>query len=146
MKTRVILADDHRVFLEGLVRLLQENGVEVAACTTDRNELLGLIREHRPHVAVVDISMPGENIPQLLATLAEENAQTAVLVLTGSSAYAAAEELLAAGARGFMLKDDAFEAILTAIRTITQGRSYISPEVAADLLAAKRSPSPEIVL
>jgi two-component system NarL family response regulator len=146
MTTRVILADDHQVFLEGLTRLLVENGAEVAACTRDRDELLELIRRHRPQVAVVDISMPGLSIPQLLAALGAEGAETAVLVLTGSAAYTAAEDFLAAGAKGFLLKDHAFDTILAAIAALAQGRCYVSPEIAGELLAARRRGAAEVVL
>ena len=85
MKTRVIIADDHRVFSDGLSRLLEDNGIEVATCTTNRDELLDLILKHRPGVAIVDVAMPGLDIPSLLAALRAKKADTAVLVLTGSA-------------------------------------------------------------
>ena len=135
MSARVILADDHRVFLDGLSRLLEESGVEVVARTTNRDELPELIRRLRPDVAVVDVSMGGLSIPELLVALRDQDKSPAVLVLTGNSPYAIAEDLLAAGARGFMLKDNTFDSILEAIQTISSGGTYVSAEVAAELLA-----------
>lgn len=137
MSIRVILADDHRVFLDGLGRLLSENGVEVVARTTNRDELPELIRELRPDVAIVDVSMHGLSIPELLLKMRDQPEQTAVLVLTGSSPYVIAEDILAAGARGFLLKDNTFDSILVAINTLRDGGTYISPEVSAELLASR---------
>ena len=137
MSLRIILADDHRVFLDGLCRLLEANGVEVAAVTIDRDELPELIARLRPDVVVVDVSMRGLGIPELIAGMRRSGGSAGVLVLTGSSPYTLAEDLLAAGAKGFLLKDNAFEGILEAIHEVAAGGTYVSPEVATELLGPR---------
>ena len=146
MSIRVILADDHQVFLQGLSNLLSENGVEVAAQTTNRDELPDLIARLRPQVAIVDVSMRGIPIPDLIRELRSTDAPTQVLVLTGSTPYTVADEFLAAGAKGFLLKDNAFESLLEAVQTVAAGGTYVSPEVAAELLTFRGSTSLSLLL
>ena len=137
MNLRVILADDHRVFLDGLCKLLVASEIDVVASVTDRDELPELIARLRPDVVVVDVSMRGVGIPELIQSLRRSGIATGLLVLTGSSPYTLAEDLLAAGAKGFLLKDNAFEGILEAIHEVAAGGTYVSPEVATELLGPR---------
>jgi DNA-binding NarL/FixJ family response regulator len=139
MPIRVMLADDHQAFLQGLAALIQSAGIELSGVANDRDHLLEMILADPPDVAIVDIGMPGVNIPQLLAVLREQQVRTAVLVLTGDDGEFLAE-LMSAGARGYMLKEHAFEDLLTAIRTVSAGKRFISPQVAAQLLGPGNAP------
>jgi DNA-binding NarL/FixJ family response regulator len=143
MTIRVVLADDHEIFLQGLSSLLQSPEINVIASTRNRDELLEIIVQEQPDVAVVDFSMPGINIPQLLAILREQKIPTAVAVLTGSDKPGLAQELLTAGTRGFLLKEYAFESLLEAIQTIVAGNSFVSPQAACDLLALQSNHTPK---
>lgn len=141
MPIRVMLADDHAILLEGLRTLIESAGFEVAGTATDRDRLLEMVLEDPPDVAVVDIEMPGVNLVQLLAVLREKRAATKVLVLTGTDGRDVAE-LMAAGAGGYTLKQHAFDELVTAVRTVAEGRTYISPQVAAELIRSTQSGSP----
>lgn len=135
MPIRVMLADDHQVFLQGLVSLMRSAKVELAGVANDRDQLLQMILDDPPDVAVVDIGMPGVNIAQLLRVLRQRHVRTGVLVLTGNEGEFV-EPLMAAGAMGYMLKEHAFEDLLTAIRAVADGKTFISPQVAAQLLVS----------
>ena len=143
---RVILADDHRVLLEGLSQLLSESGIEVLAHTTDRDELPALIARLQPDVAIVDVSMPGMVIADLIATLRQDDLATPVLVLTGSAPWSLAMDLLAAGAKGYLLKDHAFESLIDAVRAIAGGGTYVSPEVVSEYLKPRPSAAHAVIL
>jgi DNA-binding NarL/FixJ family response regulator len=93
-----------------------------------------MIREHAPEVAVLDVSMPGASIPLILADIAERALPTRVLVLTGNNEPSRAAETLAAGAHGFLLKDNAFDDVAKAIRVLAGGGTYIDPQIASQLL------------
>jgi DNA-binding NarL/FixJ family response regulator len=136
MPVSVILADDHQVLLQGLSSLMQSVGIKVIGVTQDRDQLLPMILADRPDVAVVDISMPGVSIPQMLAVLREQKVSTAVLILTGSESDFL-EDMLAAGVRGYMLKEHAYEELMVAIRAVAAGKTYVSPLVSAKLILAK---------
>lgn len=140
MPIRVMLADDHQVFVQGLASLLQSAGMDVLGTASDRSQLLQMILADPPNVSVVDIGMPGVSISQMLTVLRDRNVQTALLVLTGSEGEFV-EELLAAGVRGYMLKEHAFEELRTAIRAVAAGKIHISPQVASELILYKNMPS-----
>jgi two-component system response regulator NreC len=131
---RVVLADDHQVFLQGLSTLLESQGVEVAGQTTDRDELLDMVERERPDVVVVDVSMPGVAVQQMMALLREKEIDTAVLILTGSDEPDCALDMLAAGAQGYVLKEHAFEDILAAIQAVGSGKKFVSPQIASEVL------------
>ena len=134
MSIRVALADDHEIVLEGLSTMLAAKEVDVVAATQHRDELLEILRRERPDVAVVDLAMPGVSIPQLLAMLDAEQIPTALLVLTGTDEPEVAREILAAGARGYLLKDHAFDTLFAAIQAVLSGATYVDPQVAGQLL------------
>jgi DNA-binding NarL/FixJ family response regulator len=131
---RVVLADDHQVFLQGLSTLLESQGVEVAGQTTDRDELLDLLERERPDVAVVDVSMPGVAVQQMMALLREKEIDTAVLILNCYDEPDCALDMLAAGAQGYVLKEHAFEDILAAIQAVGSGKKFVSPQIASEVL------------
>lgn len=137
-KMRVVIADDHRVFTQGFAALFESHGIQVAGVTADRDELVPIISRQRPDVAVIDLCMPGTSIPDILRALHEQRLPTQVLVITGSEQPHLVEEMLAAGARGYVLKTHAFEEIMCAVRAITEGKTYVSPELVGEVLAKKR--------
>ena len=137
MPISVVLADDHQVFVQGLSSLMQSAGIHVVGVTHDRDHLLPMILAERPNVAVVDIGMPGVSIPQLLSILREQKVSTQVLVLTGCEGEFV-EEFLAAGVRGYMLKEQTFDELVIAVRALASGKTHVSPRVVDELIAAKR--------
>lgn len=140
MSIRVMLADDHQVFRQGLATMIAAAGMQVDALTGNRDELFELVVEAPPDVAVVDVSMPGVSIPEFLSMLRQRQIPTHVLILTAHDDPQLAEDMLQAGARGLMLKEHAFEAILAAIRSVAAGQSYVSPQIAGTLLRRTDGP------
>lgn len=136
---RVLVADDHAVVREGIRHVLErEPGFEVVAEAANGSEVLPLAERHRPDVAVLDISMPGESGIQVAAQLRQRLPDTRILIL---SMYDNAEyvlESVRAGAHGYILKDTAATELRRAIRAVQNGEAFLSPPVASRLTAAVR--------
>lgn len=136
---RVLVADDHTVVREGIRHVLErEPGFEVVAEAANGSEVLPLAERHRPDVAVLDISMPGESGIQVAAQLRQRLPEIRILIL---SMYDNAEyvlESVRAGAHGYILKDTAATELRRAIRAVQNGEAFLSPPVASRLTAAVR--------
>lgn len=127
---RVLLADDHRLFRAGLRKLLQGfEGVEVVAEATDGHEAFRLAAEHRPHVLLMDIAMPGLNGVDATARIAKELPQTRVIMLSMHASEEYVLRALRAGASGYLLKDAGPAELESAVRTVARGDAYLSPTV-----------------
>jgi DNA-binding NarL/FixJ family response regulator len=139
---RVLIADDHSVVRTGIRHILEgeqgEPGFEIVAEASNGAETMALALEHRPDVALLDISMPGGSGLGVAAALRERCPATRVLML---SMYDQAEyvlESVRAGAHGYLLKDTAAAELRQAVRAVWGGQSYFSPRVASRLTAAVR--------
>jgi DNA-binding NarL/FixJ family response regulator len=136
---RVLVADDHALVREGIRHVLErEPGFEVVAEAASGAEVITLAERHRPDVAVLDISMPGESGIQVAARLRRTLPETRILIL---SMYDNAEyvlESVRAGAHGYILKDTAATELRRAIRAVQDGEAFLSPPVASRLTAAVR--------
>lgn len=123
---RLAIADDHRLFRQGLAQLLRAaEGFEVAGEAADGDELAGLCQTARLDVVIADVSMPGA----ALSTLIARHPELRWVVLTMHSDGGLARQLLDAGALGFVLKDNAFEELARAVREALAGRRFVSPSV-----------------
>lgn len=132
--TRVLIVDDHGLFREGIRSLLgREEGVEVVGEAGRGDEALRLMQRLRPDIAFVDVSMPGLGGVQLLEEARKMGLATAVVILSMHSDAAVVNTALAAGARGYVLKDDSFDEVAAALETVAAGGVYISPVVAGSL-------------
>ena len=141
-KTRIVLADDHRIVAEGIRGLLQDAGYEVVAVVEDGRALLAAVEAHRPDVVVVDVSMPMLNGIEAAEQLKRGGSTTKVIFLTMHPDVSYGARALAAGAVGFVLKHSAPSELLTAVREALAGGTYVTPRVAAELKRLKR-PVPE---
>jgi DNA-binding NarL/FixJ family response regulator len=148
----VVLADDEVLFREGLAGLLERSGFEVVGQSGDARELLELVREHRPDLAIVDIRMPPSHTSEGLdaaRTIREELPQTAIVVLTAHVQVERATELLESGERsGYLLKSrvtDVDEFIET-LERIVRGGSVVDPALVRELVAISRVEDPLEVL
>lgn len=125
-RPRVLLADDHRIFSEGLCRIL-ERQFEVVGMVKDGRDLLATARQLRPDVVVADISMPSLNGIEAVSRLRKTNQRMKVVILTMHEDAIFATSAFRAGASGYVLKRGAPEELITAIREALQGHVYVSP-------------------
>ena len=147
-RDRVVLADDDILLREGLASLLDRSGFEVAGQAGDATELIELVRQERPDLAVVDIRMPPEFSTEGLAAaqhIRQHYPQTAVVVLSAHVEVEHALDLLAKGDRtGYLLKSrvtDVTEFVQTLQRVI-RGGSAVDPALVQELVAARRPDNP----
>jgi DNA-binding NarL/FixJ family response regulator len=137
---RILLADDHALVREGIRRVLEEEpGFRVVAEASDGEEAMELAREHRPDVVVLDITMPGASGFEVALRLQSELPSTRVLMLSMHDDAEYVMRAVRAGARGYLLKDEAGPSQLReAVRTVHSGSSYFTSAVAARLAAGLR--------
>jgi DNA-binding NarL/FixJ family response regulator len=146
---RVVVADDSILLREGVVRLLEEAGLEVVGQAGDAEDLLRKVRAHKPDVAVVDVRMPPTHTDEGLRAAREirtEMPQVGVLVLSQYVEIAYARDLLAESAEGlgYLLKDRVadVEALADAVRRVGAGGSALDPEVVSQMLGRSRRDDP----
>jgi DNA-binding NarL/FixJ family response regulator len=149
---RVVLAEDDVLLREGLASLLERSGFEVAGRAGDAEQLLALVRDQAPELAVVDIRMPPTHTSEGLEAarvIRQEFPETAILVLSAHVEVEHAMELLASGRRiGYLLKSrvtDVDEFIET-LQRIVKGGSVVDPALVAELVTARRHKDPLAVL
>lgn len=136
-KVRVLLADDHRMVVEGLKRLL-ESEFEMAGVVENGRALLAAARELQPDVIVSDITMPELNGIEALEELKKINPDARLVFLTMHDNIAYARRALDAGALGYVLKHAAPEELIMAVRAASAGRTFVSPAIAGELMKAMR--------
>ncbi len=128
--TRILIADDHALVRAGICALAERiKGVKVVAEAGNGAEALKLIKELKPDLVLLDISMPETSGFEVLAQQAKEFPDARVIVLTVHEAEAYAIRALRQGAAGFLLKSAASVELEAAIKTVTRGETYVSPEL-----------------
>ncbi|MFP3999512.1 MAG: response regulator [Desulfosalsimonas sp.] len=134
-KIKLMLADNHAVVREGLKALLEkQTDIKVAAEAANGDEMLKKLKEIRPDVLVMDVSMPNLAGIRSIQRIREisENTQTVILTMNQKKDYI--REALHAGARGYLLKTSPFEEVLGAIRTAYNKKYFLSAEINADII------------
>ena len=134
-KPRVLLADDHSFIREG-IRTLLEPDYEVVGEATDGRELVKCAIELRPDVIVADIGMPNLNGLEAMRQLRKENLQAKTIFLTMHAGVDFAVQAFRLGAAGYLLKVDAAEELVRAIKEALAGQLYITPGIAKDVMVA----------
>lgn len=135
-RIRVALADDHPVVLAGIKAMLQAAPeIELVGEAGDGAAALRLVRAERPDVAVLDVSMPEMNGVDLARRIAAELPGVRVITLTVHEDRAYVQQLLDAGAKGYLLKRSAAEDLVRAVRAVAEGGLYLDPAVAGKALA-----------
>jgi DNA-binding NarL/FixJ family response regulator len=139
-KIQIVLADDHPIVLDGLRNLIRaEDDFELVGEAASGLAALKTIREKRPDVAVLDISMPELNGIVLSRRLAGEMPDLRLLVLTLHEDRAYLNQAIEAGVRGYVLKRSAVENLVQAIRAVMVGGLYIDPAIVGRVFDGKRS-------
>lgn len=133
-KVRVVVADDHPLFREGLVRALTSSGlVEVVAEAADGPSALAMIKEHTPTVALLDHQMPGMDGAQVAAAVLRDEVPTRVLLVSANQDPAIVYHALQQGAAGYLPKESSRSEIVNAVLECAQGRDVLAPQLAAGL-------------
>ena len=137
---RVIIADDHRIFRQGLAGLLADDpDIELLGEAGNGVEALRLIRELRPDVAVLDVSMPRPDGIEIARQIIDEGYTTACLILTMHDDAVTMRRAMDAGAQGYLVKDGAFEELSVAVRHVSCGRAYFNAAMAQDSVSPTRT-------
>ena len=145
---RVVIADDAVLFREGLARVLQAAGIQVAAQVGDAEQLLVRVRADPPAAVVVDIRMPPTHSTEGLEAarqIRQEHPETGILVLSAHVEVDHAMELLAGGQGvGYLLKSRVtdVEEFIDTLQRIAKGGSVVDPALVAELVAARRRDDP----
>lgn len=143
MKIRVVLADDHPIYRDGLARSMEDAGdIEIVGQAADGEQAAEMVASARPDVVLLDISMPkGGGIGALKRIMALD-APPRVAMLTASEADDDLLQAIKLGAMGYILKGVGAGELVELVRDLHAGRSYVSPGLAGRLLVAMRRREP----
>lgn len=134
-KARVLLLEDHPIVRQGLAQLINdEPDLLICGQADDTQSALGLVKQEQPDVAVIDISLKDRSGLDVIKELHEIKPDLAVLVLSMHDEKLQAERALRAGARGYIMKQEATDKVLTAIRRVLAGDIYLSERMATQML------------
>lgn len=140
--TRILIADDHPLYREGVARTLAADpGLEVVAAASDGEEAVALALDLRPDLVLLDLSMPGAGGLAALQELRRAAPDLRVAILTASEEDQDVIEALKAGAQGYVLKGIGGDALVAAVKDLARGQTYVSPHLAGrmlDILRAER--------
>lgn len=135
MPFRILVADDHEVVRRGLCALLRNQPEwEVCGEASDGREAVEKVLTLKPEVVILDIGMPNLNGLEATRQILKANAHVKVLILTLHDSDQVVQEVLNAGARGFLLKTDAARDLVAAVEALRRGKTYFTPKVAAMVL------------
>ena len=130
MPVRIIIADDHRLFREGLVNLLSDSkDIEIIAEAENGNDAIVKARELNPDVIVMDIGMPVLNGVDATSRLLKELPAIKVIALSMHSEKQYIKGMLEAGAAGYLFKNCAYDELIKAIHTVNSGKKYLSDKI-----------------
>jgi two-component system NarL family response regulator len=131
---RVVIADDHPFYRQGLAELLGKSGIEVVGEAADGHAVLQVAAEKAPDVVVMDLNMPGLSGAEATRLLTERNPTARVLVLSVSAEEVDVTDAILAGAMGYVLKDSPVEEVVAGIKAAARGESLISSRIASQLM------------
>lgn len=135
MSIRILIADDHGVMRKGLrLQLEQHPDLEVVGEASDGRIAVQMAAELNPDVVIMDIGMPNLNGIEATAQTLKANPKTAVIILSMHSDEEYLLRALAAGARGYLMKESAEADLDRAVRAVAQGKSFFSPSIQAALM------------
>jgi two-component system response regulator NreC len=145
-KIRVLITDDHAMFRQGVRTLLAaEPDLEIAGEARDAAEAVNLSRQNRPDVVLMDIGMTGMSSFEATRVIRKERPETRVVFLSMYDDDEYLAECVSIGASGYILKESPAEQLLTAIREVHRGGSYLSPRLLTRLVEDLRTQGHEPV-
>lgn len=138
-QTKIVLIDDHKLFREGVKRILEfEQSFEVVAEGDDGLVASSLVKEHSPDVVLMDINMPTMNGVQATADLVRHFPNTNVIILSIHDDESYVTHALKTGAQGYLLKEMDSDSLIDAIKVVSDGGSYLHPKVTHNLVQEYR--------
>ena len=130
---RIIIADDHGLVRQGVKAVIEsQRSWKLCGEADNGRAAVELARKHKPEIAVLDITMPELNGLDVTRQIKIDSPKTKVLILTMHDSEALADEVLLAGARGYLLKSDAAELLPKAIETLAAGKNFLTPKMAGN--------------
>lgn len=143
MSIHVVIADDHRLFREGLKALLEGRGIRIAGEAADAAEAVAVTRATRPDVVLMDLDMPAGGGLTATRLIKAELPEIPVVILTASEEEADLYEAVRSGAQGYLLKDLDPNQLVELVRAAARGEPAMTPQLAAKILAefARLSPA-----
>lgn len=140
----ILIADDHSMIREGLKQLLElESDIKVIAQAKDGIETIDKIKEYQPDVILLDINMPNKNGLEVIEELHQKKVKTKILVLTIHNEVEYLYKAVEIGVQGYVLKDSESDVLISAIRSINKGETYIQPNMASLLFKKLNSKEKE---
>jgi DNA-binding NarL/FixJ family response regulator len=143
MRTKILLADDHKIVRDGLRALIEkEDNMEIVAEASDGRTTVKKAKELMPNLIIIDIAMPDLNGIEAARQIIAEAPTAKIIALSMHSDSRFVMKMLEAGAAGYLLKDSAFEELAMAIKTVLSGKTYLSPAIAGVVVddAMRHSP------
>jgi len=139
-QVRILIADDHPIFRDGLKRLLEsEHDLKVIGEACDGIEAVNFVRKLRPEILLLDLAMPHRAGLEALRDISADNFPVRVILLTAAAEKEQIVEALQLGARGVVLKDSATQILLKSIRAVMQGEYWVGRESVSNLVQYLRS-------
>ncbi|CAN5247205.1 response regulator transcription factor [soil metagenome] len=137
---KLLIADDHKVLLEGLHRMLSDVAdIDIVALANDGEEVLAMIKSHTVDIVMMDVQMPNKDGFQTALELGRDFPEVKILVLTMHSEKVYIEKMYRLGVMGYILKSSGKDEILKAIRKIAAGQKFFSDSVTIAMLENKKS-------
>ena len=133
---RIVVVDDHPLFRHGLIQLLNsDDGFAVCGEASSAGEAMDIIRKVKPHLVIADLGLKGTNGIELTKMIIAEFPRIPVLILSMHDESLYAVRSLRAGARGYVTKQEALGSVLEAVREVMDGRTYLSPKMASQVIS-----------
>ena len=132
---KIIIADDHTIVREGLVKLLkEEEGMEVISEARDGREAVKQVQSQEPDVVIMDIAMPKLNGIEAARQIKQAGVGTKIIILSMHDHSRYVRELLGLGVSGYLLKNAASKDIVTAVKSAFKGETYLSPAISSRVI------------
>jgi len=139
----VLIADDHGVVREGIRRLIEgESDIDLCGEASDGRELLEQVAKHRPQVVILDITMPHMSGLETLEQIRSRYPDVKTILLSVHADPPMIQSAVTLGVDGYLLKNARPSEIVSAIRAVTRGGSYFSPQIARQIVTQIRDPRP----
>jgi DNA-binding NarL/FixJ family response regulator len=140
MPVRILIADDHPIVRRGLRTLLEtKRGWKICGEVGNGREAVARTKALKPDVAILDIGMPGLNGVEVTRQIRKVSPKTEILILSAHGSEKLVREVVDAGARGYLVKDDADDNLVTAVDALRRHRTYFTPSIAAWIARDRRS-------